>query len=245
MAGEHREDPLAYGDFHQGRPAEANDDEEYEGGERGIIGDTFRKVRDKYQKPSPNYPGQNVTQSYQPQLYNQSTAQPPRPSQSSGSSQQSNSFASSIFDKLHGVIHGLGSELKQSIGGQGETHSHTHAGAMCDDGMHDNDQHRYGSFAAQRNGNDAKWYVDGCGYMWAVSRALEQARESIWILDCELSTYELQRLQLNRQGGFRLSYISEDHLRQTSNIVLTGCYKQPPSAESKSTSSSTRKSSKL
>jgi hypothetical protein len=27
--------------------------------------------------------------------------------------------------------------------------------------------------------------VDGCGYMWAVSRALEQARETIWILDCE------------------------------------------------------------
>ncbi len=245
MAGEQREDPLAYGNFHQGRPAEADDDEEYEDGERGIVGDTFRRLRDKYQKPSSYSTGQNVTQSYQPQLYNQSTSPPPRPSQSSSNSQQSTGFVSSIFDKLHGVVYGLGSELKQSISGQGETHSHTHAGVMCDDGMHDNDQHRFGSFAAQRNGNDAKWYVDGCGYMWAVSRALEQATESIWILDCELLTLEPQRLYLNRQGGFRPNCISEDHLRQTSNIALTGYCKQPPNAESKSTSSSTRKSSKL
>ena len=32
-----------------------------------------------------------------------------------------------------------------------------------------------------------KWYVDACGYMWAVSKALETARESIWILDWWLS----------------------------------------------------------
>ena len=182
MAGEQREDPLAYGSFHHGKPADAEENEEYEGAERGIVGDTFRKLRGKYQRPAPNYPGQNVTQSYQPQLYSQSSAQPPRPSQSSSGSQPS--FANSLFDKLHGVVHGLGSDLKQSLSGQADTHSHTHGGAMCSDGMHDNDQHRYGSFAAQRNGNDGKWYVDGCGYMWAVSRALEQARESIWILDC-------------------------------------------------------------
>lgn len=187
MAEEQRQDPLAYGEFHQGRPVEGQGNGEYEGGERGIVGDSFRKLRDKYQKPASNYPGQNATQAYQPQLYSQSTAQQPRPSQSSNSTQQPTGFASSIFDKLHGVVHGLGSELKQSITGQGQTHSHTHAGAMCNDGMHDGDQHRYGSFAAQRKGNDVKWYVDGCGYMWAVSKALEQARESVWILDCELS----------------------------------------------------------
>ncbi len=193
MAGEQRQDPLAYGDFHQGNPADEKEDEEDEGGEggeRGIVEDTFRKIRDRYQKPAANYTGQNVTQTYQPQLYGQSTPQPPCPSQSSGSSQQSTGFVSTIFDKIHGVVHGLGSDLKQSIAGQGEqgeTHSHTHAGATCTDGMHDNSQHRYGSFAVQRNGNDAKWYVDGCAYTWAVSRALEQARGSIWILDCELS----------------------------------------------------------
>jgi phospholipase D1/2 len=46
---------------------------------------------------------------------------------------------------------------------------------------------RFHSFAPPRTGNDAKWYVDGCGYMWAVSVALEEAQESIWILDWWLS----------------------------------------------------------
>lgn len=32
-----------------------------------------------------------------------------------------------------------------------------------------------------------KWHVDGCSYMYAVSKALEGAKESIWILDCEYS----------------------------------------------------------
>lgn len=46
---------------------------------------------------------------------------------------------------------------------------------------------RFGSFAPPRQGNDVKWYVDGCSYFYAVSRALETAKESIWILDCEFS----------------------------------------------------------
>jgi phospholipase D1/2 len=48
-------------------------------------------------------------------------------------------------------------------------------------------QNRYASFAAEKAGNDVKWYVDGCGYFWAVSQALESAKESIWILDWWLS----------------------------------------------------------
>ena len=190
MAGQ-REDPLAYGDFHQASPpTDARDDEvrEYEGGERGIVGDTFRKLKGRYQKPT------SSSSESQPQLYGQSSAQPLPPNQSSNSTQQPTSLVSSIFDKLHGVVHDLGSEIKQSLAGQGvDTHSHTHAGALCSDGMHDENQHRYGSFAAQRTGNDVKWYVDGCGYMWAVSRALEQARESIWILDCK---YSLQKIEI-------------------------------------------------
>lgn len=47
-------------------------------------------------------------------------------------------------------------------------------------------EHRFESFAPPRDNNDVKWYVDGCSYFWAVSRALESARESIWILDCKL-----------------------------------------------------------
>ena len=124
---------LAYGDLPAGE----------ETGERGFIGDAFRKFR--------------------------------------GDGQGSGSILSNVFNKVHETVHGLGSDIADKI--SGEKHSHTHADGQCSDGTHDS-PHRYDSFAAERDGNDVKWFVDGCGYMWAVSRALEQARESIWILDC-------------------------------------------------------------
>lgn len=43
--------------------------------------------------------------------------------------------------------------------------------------------HRFQSFAPQREGNNAKWYVDGAGYFFAVSVALERAQREIWVLD--------------------------------------------------------------
>lgn len=45
-------------------------------------------------------------------------------------------------------------------------------------------EHRFDSFSPVRGGNDAKWYVDGKDYMYAVSIALERAQKSIWIMDC-------------------------------------------------------------
>jgi len=48
-------------------------------------------------------------------------------------------------------------------------------------------RNRYDAFASEKPGNDVKWYVDGCGYFWAVSQALEAAKHSIWILDWWLS----------------------------------------------------------
>lgn len=66
-----------------------------------------------------------------------------------------------------------------------DKHSHTHIGEACAHGLHNTIHNRYDSFAIERTENDAKWFVDGCGYMWAVSVALEEAKESIWILDCE------------------------------------------------------------
>jgi len=66
------------------------------------------------------------------------------------------------------------------------THSHISSSRVCSDG--DNHHlHRFQSFAPQRAGNEAKWYVDACGYMYAVSVALEQAQRSIMILDWWLS----------------------------------------------------------
>ncbi|KAL8725613.1 MAG: hypothetical protein Q9166_007248 [cf. Caloplaca sp. 2 TL-2023] len=199
MAQNYNQNPLAYGDYNE-RPSAGDDQEEYEGGERGLIGDTYRKIRGKYtgQVSSGNAPANGG------------------PGQPSG-------LVSGLFNTLHGAVHGLGSELQQRVSGRTNTSttSHAHSTPQCDNTMHDAAQNRYGSFAAQRNSNDIKWYVDGCGYMWAVSRALEQARESIWIMDWWLSPelylrrppakneqYRIDRmLQAAAQRGVRVNII--------------------------------------
>jgi phospholipase D1/2 len=99
-----------------------------------------------------------------------------------------------IFDKMQAVVHQVGSEIKQKLKIV-DVHSHTHQADQCHEGAHDEYAgNRYLSFAPQREGNDAKWYVDGCGYMWAVSVALEQAKDTIWILDCEFGLAGDQRI---------------------------------------------------
>lgn len=168
MAANNQTDPLAYGDYHQ-TEQQGKNDESYEGNERGIIGDTYRKFLSKYQS--------------QPQSYNQSGPQPS--GSSSGGQQPSGLLGSSLFNKLHGVVHDLGSEVNQHISGK---YRPAPAGGQYGESQSDpqqSSQYRFGSFAPVKGGNDVKWYVDGCGYMWAVSRALEEARESIWILDCK------------------------------------------------------------
>ena len=49
------------------------------------------------------------------------------------------------------------------------------------------ESHRFESFAPERDGNKIKWYVDGRDYFWAVSIALEKAKETIYIADWWLS----------------------------------------------------------
>ena len=49
------------------------------------------------------------------------------------------------------------------------------------------ESHRFDSFAPEREGNKIKWYVDGRDYFWAVSIALERAKETIYIEDWWLS----------------------------------------------------------
>ncbi|CAH0059635.1 unnamed protein product [Clonostachys solani] len=49
------------------------------------------------------------------------------------------------------------------------------------------ESNRFESFFPERDGNLIKWYVDGRDYFWAVSVALEQAKESIYIADWWLS----------------------------------------------------------
>ncbi|KAK1759205.1 putative phospholipase D1 [Echria macrotheca] len=47
--------------------------------------------------------------------------------------------------------------------------------------------HRFESYFPEREGNMVKWYVDGRDYFWAVSVALEKAKETIYIADWWLS----------------------------------------------------------
>jgi phospholipase D1/2 len=99
-----------------------------------------------------------------------------------------------LFDKAKEALRDVERTVKQTVGGgdseaqpqTGDVHAHTHATPECSD-RDKHHMHRFQSFAPQREGNDAKWYVDGCSYMWAVSVALENARDTIWILDWWLS----------------------------------------------------------
>ncbi|KIV97940.1 hypothetical protein PV10_01637 [Exophiala mesophila] len=49
------------------------------------------------------------------------------------------------------------------------------------------ESHRFKSFFPERDNNNIKWYVDGRDYMWAISVALENAKETIYIEDWWLS----------------------------------------------------------
>ncbi|KAI1426491.1 phospholipase [Xylaria sp. FL1777] len=69
--------------------------------------------------------------------------------------------------------------------------------------------HRFQSFSPQTSGN-AKWYVDGASYFWAVSMALEEARESIYILDWWLSPELYLRRPPSRNERYRLDNMLRD-----------------------------------
>lgn len=49
------------------------------------------------------------------------------------------------------------------------------------------DQHRFRSFAPMRDGNVVKFHIDGKDYFWAMSEVIDNARESIFIMDWWLS----------------------------------------------------------
>ncbi|OAA44427.1 Phospholipase D [Metarhizium rileyi] len=69
------------------------------------------------------------------------------------------------------------------------------------------EQHRFKSFFPKRDGNLIKWYVDGCDYFWAVSVALEQAQESIYICDWWLSPELFLRRPPYHKQDFRLDQV--------------------------------------
>jgi phospholipase D1/2 len=131
---------------------------------------------------------QSVTQTYQPQLYQQQqeALQQHQTSHKAPLTSSTSGGMAGLFDKVQGAVQHLGSDLKAKLSAIADIHSHTHASGQCHDGAHQAEgDNRFLSFAPQRDNNEVKWYVDGCGYMWAVSMALEQAKETIWILDCK------------------------------------------------------------
>ncbi|OJJ47055.1 hypothetical protein ASPZODRAFT_115979 [Penicilliopsis zonata CBS 506.65] len=66
-------------------------------------------------------------------------------------------------------------------------HDEAHEQATDDKRSAIAESHRFNSFAPIHEGNRVKWYVDGLDYLWAVSVALENAKETIYIADWWLS----------------------------------------------------------
>ncbi|KAL1619800.1 hypothetical protein SLS54_006396 [Diplodia seriata] len=130
-------------------------------GERGLIGHFGRRILGERAEAEPS---QGEPDRYEPYT----TQKPPQ--------------MASFFNKIGEMITGH-EEEEQS------THEQvsTVAAETAQEGSQKYADHRYLSFAPKRHDNNVKWFVDGCGYMWAVSEALERAKESIWILDWWLS----------------------------------------------------------
>ncbi|EEA29068.1 hypothetical protein TMatcc_002564 [Talaromyces marneffei ATCC 18224] len=220
------QDPLAYGRYNDGRDDET--DGQRGGGDRGLsdtargfLSDGLKKLKDQYGTSPGQAQGQG--QSY----YSGSATAPPQPYQSGSYSQQpppsnrppKQDKLSSFLNKFEETVSGVGSQLAQKIGTTIDADAYAGYGSSSTGNA--NSRNRFGSFAPTREANDVKWHVDGFTYFWAVSRALESARESIWILDWWLSPelylrrppakneqYRLDRmLQAAAQRGVRVNII--------------------------------------
>ncbi|KAK5092862.1 hypothetical protein LTR70_006032 [Exophiala xenobiotica] len=219
------EDDMAYGEDYnssRGYGQQGGQQGDQSGQDRGIIGDTFKKFKSKYdqyqgQKPPQDYgygsnPSTSTVGSQQyggsghaGGLYNQQQGpqQSGQPAYPGGPPQQKPQKKPDLADKLLGGLIGsvasIGHDVEKIVGGShGQKPPHGQAQYPgTQSGFQSNLQsqtqsgpteHRFDStFAGLKSGNDVKWYVDGCSYMWAVSQALESARQTIWILDWWLS----------------------------------------------------------
>ncbi|TPX09091.1 uncharacterized protein E0L32_001647 [Thyridium curvatum] len=94
----------------------------------------------------------------------------------------------SLHDTKVGLIH-----KKHQIGkfanlfNPQHRHDEEHEKACDDKRTKICESHRFQSFFPERDGNMIKWYVDGRDYFWAVSVAMEKAKETIYIADWWLS----------------------------------------------------------
>jgi hypothetical protein len=106
-----------------------------------------------------------------------------------------------LTDRVIGHTKKLATDIASSF--EGERHSHTHLGHMCY-ALHGTVHNRFHSFAPPRTENNAKWFVDGCGYFWALSVAIEQAQSQIWIMDWWLSPELYLRRPPSKNEDYRL-----------------------------------------
>ncbi|KAL4787967.1 hypothetical protein BJX76DRAFT_250369 [Aspergillus varians] len=221
------QDHLAYGHYH----GQSSDRGGGGDGSRGL-GDTFNMLKNKYKTHQGSQPGDPASgnqnkppsQSYNPGGYGVSSGQNPSynntgPTQGSGNHGKppKQDKMSGLFGKFQGAVADLGGEVAQRLGTAIDPQGYAAYGAKPTE----QSQNRFGSFAPDRHGNDVQWYVDGCSYFYAVSKALETARESIWILDWWLSPelylrrppakneqYRLDRLlQAAAQRGVKVNII--------------------------------------
>lgn len=221
------DDGLAYGDDYSqsrasGQPAK----------DRSSLGDTLKRFKAGYDSfknpssnsPSPNYGYAGSTSSNQPYYAQQGTntgypqvgqsAYPGGPPTQPAA--QRPDIGSQLLGTLHSTIHNIGSDVAGIFGSSGtpppntankppgttgysNSYNNTSASSAQPQG-----RNRFDSFAAERQGNDVKWYVDGCSYFWAVSQALESAKESIWILDWWLSPELYLRRPPSKNEQWRL-----------------------------------------
>ncbi|PFH62692.1 hypothetical protein XA68_12370 [Ophiocordyceps unilateralis] len=127
------------------------------------------------------------------------------------------SFVGDLRDKLHdSKLHDAKVHLihkKHQIGKLGNLFNRDHRHdeeheQKCDEKRTKTcETNRFQSFFPERDGNLVKWYVDGRDYFWAVSVALEEAQESIYIADWWLSPELFLRRPPYHEQEYRLDQI--------------------------------------
>lgn len=141
---------------------------------------------------NPSGPGQNTT-NYAPPGQSGYPGGPGQPGQGKPD------MATKLLGTLSSTLHNIGTDVTKLMGPPGnrpppqysnqppgQAGYSSYSGITPSPGQTQG-PNRFDSFASEKPGNDVKWYVDGCGYFWAISQAIEGARNSIWILDWWLS----------------------------------------------------------
>ncbi|TLD16204.1 uncharacterized protein PgNI_01688 [Pyricularia grisea] len=129
---------------------------------------------------------------------------------------------------MHKFLQKLEDKVDELLGQEQEEHSHTNEGACDNSHPVEHTNNRYHSFSPQTSGIP-KWYVDGASYFWAVSHALEEARESIYILDWWLSPELYLRRPPARNEQYRLDRMLHAAAERGVQIRIV-VYKEVPQA---------------